>query len=356
MAFSKKIKNKIFVQSARHCCVCHRATGINIEVHHIKPRKQGGEDTLDNAIALCFNCHADAGHYFAGHPKGAKLSPQELIKHKSEWFKIVKENRINAPLDGVVELIIQNKDFKGSFKPIFIKEETRYIDKDSLKYIYELQGKDPMDFVNKLKKDSESYNPFYSHHLKKIKSYDEFMEYLNNDDYELEDVLSNTNCQPITYNLGTFLNTDIEKNLSNCIIDLRLKNTGKEVLENYKLYLTFENVEEVDSVDKQNDALDFHKYNYNIRFIEKFKGEFIPDSDVLVQNDSVLIDSICFRTSHLTKCVNLHWELFARNINTKGKMEFIINPQFEIKDNTKYVDKKNQRKRTIRILPKLDLG
>jgi 5-methylcytosine-specific restriction endonuclease McrA len=66
MSFSEKIRQEIFVRSARHCCVCHKAKGLNIEVHHIKPRSQGGDDTLENAIALCFDCHADAGHYFAG--------------------------------------------------------------------------------------------------------------------------------------------------------------------------------------------------------------------------------------------------------------------------------------------------
>jgi hypothetical protein len=28
----------------------------------------------------------DAGHYFAGHPKGSKFSPTELLRHKGEWF------------------------------------------------------------------------------------------------------------------------------------------------------------------------------------------------------------------------------------------------------------------------------
>ena len=30
-----------------------------LEVHHIKPLAQGGEDTIDNAIALCPNCHRE---------------------------------------------------------------------------------------------------------------------------------------------------------------------------------------------------------------------------------------------------------------------------------------------------------
>ena len=28
-----------------------------LESHHIKPRAQGGHDSLDNVVALCPNCH-----------------------------------------------------------------------------------------------------------------------------------------------------------------------------------------------------------------------------------------------------------------------------------------------------------
>ena len=96
MPFSQKIKQEILVLSARHCCVCHKSKGVKLEVHHINPQHLGGLDTIENAIALCFDCHADAGHYFAGHPKGSKFSPTELSRHKEEWFKIVRENKITT--------------------------------------------------------------------------------------------------------------------------------------------------------------------------------------------------------------------------------------------------------------------
>lgn len=59
------------------------------------PKDKGGDDSFENAIALCFDCHADAGHYFDGHPKGSKFSPEELVKHKIAWFSIVQENNIS---------------------------------------------------------------------------------------------------------------------------------------------------------------------------------------------------------------------------------------------------------------------
>lgn len=94
ISFSQKIKEDMLVASARHCCVCHRYKGVKVEVHHIIPVDKGGEDTFENGIALCFDCHSDAGHYYAKHPRGTKFSPTELKKHKVTWNKIVKENNI----------------------------------------------------------------------------------------------------------------------------------------------------------------------------------------------------------------------------------------------------------------------
>lgn len=145
MGFSKEVKDEMFVKCARHCCVCHKATGLNIEVHHIKPQKDGGDHSFDNAIALCFDCHADAGHYFAGHPKGSKLSPEELIKHKEYWFKIVESHNIQPPSEEIIEIIVKEE----KFTPVFVREETRYIDKKSMHRVFELTGVDPMEFVNK---------------------------------------------------------------------------------------------------------------------------------------------------------------------------------------------------------------
>lgn len=94
ISFSQKIKEDALVASARYCSVCHRYKGVKMEVHHIIPVEKGGEDTFENAIALCFDCHSDAGHYYAMHPRGTKFSPTELGKHKEAWNKIVKENNI----------------------------------------------------------------------------------------------------------------------------------------------------------------------------------------------------------------------------------------------------------------------
>ena len=87
MSFSQSIKDEILVQCGRHCCICHKFCGNKIELHHIKPKAEGGPDTIDNCIPLCFECHADQTSYDHRHPKGTKYSQKELILHKENWIK-----------------------------------------------------------------------------------------------------------------------------------------------------------------------------------------------------------------------------------------------------------------------------
>lgn len=148
-------------------------------------------------------------------------------------------------------------------------------------------------------------------------------------------------------------NSSSELNLSNCSLNLKLTNYGPEVLENYKLYLYFENIMEADSVDKRTSIWDLNKYNYNIKFIEPFKAEFIPCMEVLVQNDSVIIDPICFRAKHDITKVIIKWELFARNINCKGILDINIEPEFELEENRKFIPNAKEIQSSTRIIPKI---
>jgi len=91
MGFSPDVKEQAYIASARRCCVCKKFAGRNIEVHHIVQAADGGEDSFDNAIPLCFDCHAEAGHYNPRHPKGAKYSSSELRAHRDNWYKFVAD-------------------------------------------------------------------------------------------------------------------------------------------------------------------------------------------------------------------------------------------------------------------------
>src|SRR4051812_40926175 len=91
MDFDEKDVSKLLVDCQRRCCICHRFCGVKIELHHIRPKKAGGKDEIDNAIALCFDCHTEVGHYNSDHPRGRKYGEDELRYHKERWVKSCKE-------------------------------------------------------------------------------------------------------------------------------------------------------------------------------------------------------------------------------------------------------------------------
>ena len=61
-----------------------------MECHHIVPEAAGGQDVFANCIPLCFDCHAEVGHYNAKHPKGTKFSGAELSAHRDRWYRKVE--------------------------------------------------------------------------------------------------------------------------------------------------------------------------------------------------------------------------------------------------------------------------
>lgn len=358
MSFPASVRNQVFVKCARHCCACHQHKGRNIEIHHIIPKQQGGQDTFENAIALCFECHADAGHYFAGHPKGSKFSIEELRMHRDSWLRLVEQHQLVEPQEGYCLITIENEEFDGKFKPSFIKHTTIYKDRASWKRLQELVGIDPMQQVNQMKANNKFGLNFFPH-LSKIDTYDDYLDYINGDHpnspfkKEDDDENQNTDCQPLRHKMGSLgISGDYSMhNKSNCVLKLRFKNTGKEVLENYKLYLNFENILEADSVNKNNSWHDMYEYKYNLKFTHFNKAEFIPERDVLVQNDSVILDDICFRTLHNTKDVIVHWELFARNCHKTGKIDLKINPQIKREVTEKLVYEPQNYIKKERFLP-----
>ena len=114
MPFSEEIKTKAMIACGRCCCIYHKFCGNNMEVHHIKARADGGQDIYENAIPLCFDCHAEVRQYDPKHPKGIKFTEKELIMHRDEWYCKVKQGEN------------KEKDKKEKVEPVRILHQAGY--------------------------------------------------------------------------------------------------------------------------------------------------------------------------------------------------------------------------------------
>jgi hypothetical protein len=93
-----QVKEAALIASGRHCSICHIFCELKIEVHHILQRSEGGDDSFDNAIPVCFNCHADMRSYDHRHPKGTKYTPSELKAHRDRWYEKVRNGSASDTL------------------------------------------------------------------------------------------------------------------------------------------------------------------------------------------------------------------------------------------------------------------
>ena len=91
MPFSQEVKTKAMVACGRYCVICHKFCGNNMEVHHIVAESEGGCNNYDNAIPLCFDCHAEVRQYDPKHPKGIRFTKEELVQHRDNWYKKISQ-------------------------------------------------------------------------------------------------------------------------------------------------------------------------------------------------------------------------------------------------------------------------
>ena len=72
--------NKIYERDNYQCELCDSTKGL--QKHHIVKRSQGGKDTPENLILLCWDCHH--GKYGVHGKEGNKLDLQ--LKAGLEWY------------------------------------------------------------------------------------------------------------------------------------------------------------------------------------------------------------------------------------------------------------------------------
>ena len=81
--FSESDKVRFLLWCGRHCCLCDKQAGIGIEIAHLDPQSSDP----DNAIPLCFDCHAAIGHYNREHPRGRKYTISELKTRRDQVYE-----------------------------------------------------------------------------------------------------------------------------------------------------------------------------------------------------------------------------------------------------------------------------
>ena len=85
--FSEEDKIKCLLWCNRHCCLCGKACGTDIEIAHIIERAKENSNDIDNAIPLCYECHSEIGKYNKKHPKGNKYRPKELKARRDQIYE-----------------------------------------------------------------------------------------------------------------------------------------------------------------------------------------------------------------------------------------------------------------------------
>lgn len=83
-AFNADDTIKVLLWCGRHCCLCEKLTGVGIELAHL-PGKESSSD-IEDAIPLCFDCHAAIGHYNKSHPRGRHFSAEELRARRDQVY------------------------------------------------------------------------------------------------------------------------------------------------------------------------------------------------------------------------------------------------------------------------------
>lgn len=98
MAFADALKLAIKKKAHFCCCLCH---SLGIEVHHIVPQADGGENVEENAVPLCPSCHETYG----ANPQKRKF----IREARDFWYELCAKRYATDPdrLDEISEMLKQ---------------------------------------------------------------------------------------------------------------------------------------------------------------------------------------------------------------------------------------------------------
>ena len=105
MPFPESLKKKIRKRANHRCCMCYT---LGVDIHHIVPQVEGGDDTEDNAAPLCPNCHSTYG----ANPEKRKII-REIRDHLYERNRCAFETQSELKkISNLLENILSKEDLE----------------------------------------------------------------------------------------------------------------------------------------------------------------------------------------------------------------------------------------------------
>lgn len=205
MAFSEKLKKEVRMKSDVRCAVCHKPF---VEIHHIVPQADGGDDTFLNAVALCAYCH----DIYGANPS-KRIQLREL---RDSWYKIVEASK--AERYTVCEKITLVEKKEESSEPQVVIYHVVYEDEDF---------NDAAKTLIKLTSDAQKRNPNQKRVL-----------YLDIDGHRIEDGTFDADMWELQFNfiLQNLINYYTEVNLPICTRKNKYKQINEDIEDEIKIY------------------------------------------------------------------------------------------------------------------------
>lgn len=112
---------------------------------------------------------------------------------------------------------------------------------------------------------------------------------------------------------------------------IRVKNTGDEPLEEYKLFLTFEgNIEDVADTNEYHTGLAGIRTVINhpdvTLFEDPFTGQVVPKNSILVGDDTYTSNEIFIKPVPVDTTVIIKWKLVSKNFKDFGELSVFLKP------------------------------
>lgn len=114
-----ELEAKLLVESRNTCNLCWEKK--DIQIHHIRPIEQGGDNSEDNLIILCLDCHSKV------HTKRnlARSYTEETLRlYKEKWIELVKKYPFSKDFVSkenditIIEKILRVGDRRALYFPI----------------------------------------------------------------------------------------------------------------------------------------------------------------------------------------------------------------------------------------------